>query len=94
MSCTVSFRDEHDVEHTATVMASSLYEAVGLAVQAFKRQPWTPAVPVGAPLYVEARQPAVRHQVTLLRARQWAGGTALSPADRLQRERVRKLLAT
>lgn len=92
--CTVSFQDEHETTHTVTVSATSLYEAVGLALQAFTRQPWVPPVPPATPLTIAARTPTVQHQVTLERARRWAGMAATSPADKLQRERVRALLAT
>lgn len=92
--CAVSFQDEHDTTHTVTVSAKSLYEAVGLAVQAFKLQPWVPPVPAGARLIIAVRAPAVQHEVTVEKARRWAGLAAASPSDKLQRERVRALLAT
>lgn len=94
MRCTVRFDDADGTGHMVTVSASSLYEAVGLAVQAFKAQPWAPPIPPAAPLTVEVRPPAVEHRVTLQAVRQWAGATAHSPADRLHRERVGSLLAS
>ncbi len=92
--CTVSFQDEHGTTHTVTVSATSLYEAVGLALHAFKLQPWVPPVPPAVPLTISARPPTVQHQVTLERAQRWASHAATSPTDKLQRERVRALLAT
>lgn len=94
MACTVSFQDEHGTTYRVTVTAHSLYEAVGLAVKAFKMQPWTPPVPPAAPLTIAVAPPAVEHRVTVQKVRQWAAAAASSPADRLQRERVRALLAT
>jgi hypothetical protein len=94
MVCTVSFQDEHGATHAVTLSASSLYEAVGLAVQAFKRQPSVPPVSPLATLTVAVRAPTVQHRVTLDKARRWASRTATSPADKLQRERVRALLAS
>jgi hypothetical protein len=94
MSCRVSFEDEHGSTHAVTVTASSLFEAVGLAVKAFAAQPWTPPVSPATPLIVVVSAPIAQHQVTVQKVRQWASGTARSPADRLQRERVRSLLAT
>jgi hypothetical protein len=93
MVCTVSFQDEHGATHAVTLSASSLYEAVGLAVQAFKRQPSVPPVSPLATLTIAVRAPTVQHRVTLDKARRWASRTATSPADKLQRERVRSLLA-
>ena len=90
--CTVGFEDSEGTVHTVTVSASSLYEAVGLALQAFTAQPWTPPVPPAASLTVEVRPPSVEHRVTMQRVRQWAAATATSPADRLHRQRVGALL--
>jgi hypothetical protein len=94
MRCTVSFDDANGGSHSVTVSASSLYEAVGLAVQAFTSQPWTPPVPPGVPLVVEVRQPSIEHRVTVQAVRRWAAANATSPADRLHRQRVGALLAT
>lgn len=94
MACTVAFQDEHGATHRVNVTAHSLYEAVGLAVKAFGTQPWTPPIPPAARLSITVAPPAVEHRVTVQKVRQWATGTATSPADRLQRERVRQLLAT
>lgn len=94
MACTVWFQDEHGTRYQVTVTAQSLYEAVGLAVHAFRQQPWTPPVPAAAPLTIAVAPPAIEHRVTVQKVRQWASSTATSPADRLQRERVRALLAT
>ncbi|AMY10740.1 hypothetical protein LuPra_03979 [Luteitalea pratensis] len=91
--CTVRFEDAEGTVHTVTVSAASLYEAVGLAVQAFAAQPWTPPIPAAAPLTVEVRPTSVEHRVTMQRVRQWAAATATSPADRLHRQRVGALLA-
>ena len=93
MACTVSFEDAQGTTYRVTVTAQTLYEAVGLAVDAFRQQRWTPPVPPAAPLTIAVAPPAVEHRVTLQKVRQWAAATATSPADRLQRERVRTLLA-
>ena len=92
--CTVRFEDAEGTVHTVTVSASSLYEAVGLAVQAFATQPWTPPIAAAAALTIEVRAPSVEHRVTMQRVRQWAAASATSPADRLHRQRVGALLAT
>lgn len=94
MTCRVSFEDEHGTTHAVAVTAGSLFEAVALAVRAFRAQPWTPAVPPATPLTVVVSAPVAHHQVTVQKVRQWASGSGRSPADRLQRERVRAMLAT
>jgi hypothetical protein len=93
-ACVVRFEDADGTVHAATVTASTLYEAVALAVAAFRTQPSTPPIPHAALLTVEVRSPVVAHRVTLQAARRWAARPATSPADKLQRDRLRRLLAT
>jgi len=92
-SCRVSFEDANGITHTATVTADSLYEAVGLALEAFKGQPFAPPVPPLAPLRVEVCPVAVQHTVTTQQVRQWAAAPARSPAEKLSKDRVRRLVA-
>jgi hypothetical protein len=44
-------------------------------------------------LKIEAREPAVKHTVTLAQLQRWANAATKSPAERLKREHLRQLLA-
>ena len=45
-------------------------------------------------LEIEIAEPTTRHTVTAQQVQRWAQSTAVTPADRLKRERVRALLHT
>jgi hypothetical protein len=62
-NCTVSFTDPDGLRHSVNVQAETLYEAVALAVQAFREHQCAPT-PMSA-FEVEARSPAVLHTVTM-----------------------------
>jgi hypothetical protein len=93
-ACRVSFDDADGTTHSVLVTARSLYEAVALALQGFQGQSWTPPVPPLARLRVEVSQAAVTHTVTADQVRQWAAAPARSPAEKLTKDRVKRLVAT
>ena len=65
-SCRVSFTDPTGIQHTATVTASSLYEAVGLAIRAFRDSPVVGLAPGVVPpsLTVALSEATTQHTVT------------------------------
>ena len=91
-ACRVSFDDAQGVRHSVLVTAHSLYEAAALALRGFEGQPWTPAVAPLTPLRVEVSHVVTTHVVTARQVHQWATTPARSPAERLSKERVRRLL--
>lgn len=90
--CVVSLTDERGTTHRVHVQASSLYEAIGLAVQTFRCQEWVPPIGPATRLQVEVRTPIVQHEATVAAVQQWTDSTPTSPADKLQRARVRAML--
>ena len=44
-------------------------------------------------LRVEVREPAVEHSLTVQQLKRWADRTAISPAGRIRKERLKALLA-
>jgi hypothetical protein len=90
--CSVTFTDHRGARHTVEVSAASLYEAAALALRELKRCDWVEPVGPAARLEVEARQAATRHEVTLLQVQRWCESTAVTPEERLRKERVKALL--
>lgn len=88
-SCTVSYRDSEGVTHTVDVSAASLYEAAVLGLKAFEDTGWADH-PVGE-LDVIVKSPAVRHQVPVVRVKNWLR-SAGSPRDVALKSRLRALL--
>ena len=91
--CRVSFTDLRGSKHTVIVGADSLYEAAAAALIEFRKSAWLETQPGPmTQLEVEVAEPATRHRVTAQQVQRWAQSTAVTPADRLKRERVRALL--
>jgi hypothetical protein len=77
------------VELTAT----SLYESAAAALQIFRKTRWLEDGPGPTTrLEIEVHEPAVRHTVTVQQLQRWAESTAVTPDDRLKKNRVKMLL--
>jgi len=62
--CRVAFRDSDGVEHTVEVEAPTLYEAVGLAIDRFRRCEHAKYEPKGMlEFIVESREPRTKGAV-------------------------------
>ena len=93
--CRVSFIDLRGSKHTVTVGAESLYEAAAAALVEFRKSTWLETQPGPmTQLEVEVAEPTTRHSVTAQQVERSAQSTAVTPADRVKRERVRALLLT
>jgi hypothetical protein len=89
-TCTVSFTGIDGLRHSVNVQAETLYEAVALAVRAF-REPNTRRRPMSA---FEVRSPSVTHTVTMRKIEDWLRSSAKSPADRIVKERLKGMMAS
>ena len=92
--CRVSYLDSRNIEHAVDVTADSLFEAVAVAVRAFREGALVDELPVaGTELRIAVYPLPVEHKVRLQRVEQWAQtGTVKSPVEMLRRERIRELL--
>ena len=91
-ACTVSFSGPDGIRHSVNVQAESLYEAVVLAIRAFREHECAPGA--GSQLEVEARSPAVTHTVSMAKVQDWLRSSAKSPSDKIMKERLKGLLAS
>jgi hypothetical protein len=74
------------------VQADTLYEAVALAVRAFREHDCPPGP--ASQMEVEARSPAVTHTVSMRKVEDWLRGGARSPSERLLKDRLKGLLGS
>ncbi len=88
-ACIVSYLDISSIRHTVEVQADSLFEAIVLAVVAFKEHDCEPGEL--RQIDVEIRK-SVTHTLTLGRVREWLQGASRSPKEALMKERLRELL--
>jgi hypothetical protein len=91
-ACTVSFTDTEGLRHSVNVQADTLYEAVALAVRAFREHDCPPGP--ASQMEVEARSPAVTHTVSMRKVEDWLRGGARSPSERLLKDRLKGLLGS
>jgi hypothetical protein len=91
-SCTVSFTGHDGIRHSVNVQAETLYEAVVLAVRAFREHDCAPGA--ASELDVEARSPGVTHTVSIAKVQTWLASSAKSPSDKIMKERLKALLGS
>ena len=91
--CRVSFKDSDGVEHAVELEAKTLYEAVGLAIERFRR-----CEHVGYDLkglhefIVESREPGTQHRLTRNTFDKWLQRPGGSPADVALKTRWKEIL--
>jgi hypothetical protein len=90
--CSVTFTDHRGSRHSVDVEAESLYEAAALALKALNACEWVEPIGPAARLEVEVRQATTRHQVTPAQVRRWSESSAVSPDERIRKDRVKSLL--
>ena len=89
----MSFRDSDGVEHAVEVDARTLYKAVGLAIDRFRRCEHVSYDPMGLHEFVvESREPGTQHRLTRNVFDAWLRRPGGSPADVSLKGRLKKLL--
>lgn len=91
--CRVSFRDWDGIEHAVELEARTLYEAVGLAIDRFRRCEHVNYDPKGLHEFiVESREPSTQHRLTRNILDAWLRRQGGSPADVALKTRLKELL--
>lgn len=93
-AATVSFVDPGGIRHSVEVAAESLFEAAALGIARLKRDGWTGTLGPATRLDVEVREPSVLHSVTVRQVQHWSESTAVTPSERLLKNKVKDLLHT
>lgn len=91
--CRVSFKDSEGIEHSIELQAKTLYEAVGLAIDRFRRCEHVGYDPKGLHEFiVESREPGTQHRLTRNTFDKWLQRPGGSPADVALKARLKALL--
>jgi hypothetical protein len=91
--CRVSYRDSEGIEHAVELEASSLYEAVGLAIDRFRHCEHVLYEPNGLfEFVVEPRELTTQHRLTRRMFDEWLGRPGRTPADVVLKRRLKQLL--
>ena len=92
-TCIVSVSDPvRRIEHSVEVTAETLYEAAAVGFKLLRDGGWVDHPGPAARLGINVRLPAVTHEITIQQLRRWAESSAITPAEKLRKERVRQLL--
>ena len=91
--CRVSFKDSEGIEHSVELETRTLYEAVGLAIDRFRRCEHVNYDPQGLHEFtVESREPATQHRLTRNMFDKWLRRPGGSPADVALKTQLTELL--
>jgi hypothetical protein len=91
--CRVSFRDSDGIEHAVELDARTLYEAVGLGIERFRRCEHVKYDPRGLHEFtVESQEPGTQHRLTRTTFDAWLRRPGGSPADVALKTRLKRLL--
>ena len=92
-SCRVTLLDMNGVEHTAQVTATTLYEAVALALASLHGEDWVGPIADGLNIVrVSAVHVPVEHSVMMKDFKAWLAKEGGSARERSDRYRVREIL--
>jgi hypothetical protein len=92
-SCRVTITDMEGVAHAVEVTASSLYEAVALALTALRGNQWVNGIPDGFnPVKVKVTDVAVEHEVKMKDFTSWLERRGNTPREVTDRRKIREIL--
>lgn len=92
-ACVVSLTGTDGIKRTVEVEASSVYDAAVLAFQTLKQDSWSGIIGSGTRLHIEVKAPTVAHEVSIHQLRRWAESSAITPEDKVRKNRLKELLA-
>ncbi len=90
--CEVSYKDHRGIRHSCSVDAESLFEAVCLAVQLFRQDPWLERVGPSTVLDIEIREPSTKHAISIQQVERWLDGATTSPNEAVKKARLKMML--
>jgi hypothetical protein len=92
-TCTVNCRGMDGIEHSVSVTAETLYEAVAKAIAIFRTENWVGEIGRGmTSLRITVKNPSVTHEVKMQEFEKWLERSNGSPAEMVLRNKLRSLL--
>lgn len=89
----MTITDLEGISHTVEVTASTLFEAVALALAALADDEWVAGIPQGlAPVRVAVRSIPIEHCVKMTDFTRWLERKGGSPKEVTHRDRVKSIL--
>lgn len=73
-------------------MAESLFEAAALGLKLLRAHEWVEPPGPATRLEIRISHPSVKHEVSVQQLERWAESTAITPDERIRKDRVRAML--
>ena len=91
-TCTVTLTDVRGARHSVEVLAESLFEAAVLGLKLLREDGWVDKPGPATRLEVQAKTPAVRHEVTVQQIQRWLDGASISPNEMVRKAKLKAMI--
>lgn len=91
-SCVVSFSDTSGIRHRVEVTAETLFEAAAMGLKLLREHGWASPIGPATRLEVRVSHPTITHEVTVQQLQRWSESSAVSPDERVRKDRVKTML--
>jgi hypothetical protein len=93
-SCSVSFTDSEGITHAVEITASTLFEAAVVAMAEFRKHGFADTTfGPATTLNVRVKAPEAAHVVSVGKVKSWLDGVGKSPAEQIEKNRLKYLLS-
>ncbi|HZW05288.1 MAG TPA: hypothetical protein VFF58_00130 [Candidatus Nitrosotalea sp.] len=91
-TCTVTVTDVRGSRHSVEILAESLFEAAALGLKLLRDDGWVDKPGPATRLEIQAKMPAVRHEVTVQQIQRWLEGSSISPNETVRKARLKAMM--
>jgi hypothetical protein len=91
-TCTVTVTDVRGSRHSVEILAESVFEAAALGLKLLRDDGWVDKPGLATRLEIQAKTPAVRHEVTVQQIQRWLEGSSISPNEMVRKAKLKAML--
>ena len=91
-TCTVTVTVVRGSRHSVEILAESLFEAAALGLKLLRDDGWVEKLGPATRLEIQAKTPAVRHEVTVQQMQRWLEGSSISPNEMVRKAKLKAML--
>jgi len=91
-TCTVTVTDVRGSRHSVEILAESVFEAAALGLKLLRDDGWVDKPGPATRLEIQAKTPAVRHEVTVQQMQRWLEGSSISPNEMVRKAKLKAML--
>ena len=91
-TCTVTVTDVRGSRHSVEILAESVFEAAALGLKLLRDDGWVDKPGPATRLEIQAKTPAVRHEVSVQQIQRWLEGSSISPNEMVRKAKLKSML--